>query len=510
MGAYLLGLMALGLFCSRGQRTTDDFFLAGRKMGWLVLGMSMWASLTSANSMLAGPGYAFRHDLQFLIMPLVALLSAAVIMRLIIPVFQRLRITTSYEYLESRFGISVRLFGSLLFLLLRGAWLGGLIYAPALAVATVIDLPGLEGRQILGIDGELAACILVIGVLATLYTTAGGMKAVIYTDVVQFLVIAGGVFAVLYLVISGVPGGITRIWEVGTEHGRTRAFDFRTSPMVEITFWWILLNTFTQRINSEGFDQVAVQRYLSAKSIKDSARTILLNVLFDFPLMTAFYLIGLALFVFYQVHPDPALPANPDQVFPHFVVTSLPAGMSGLFLAALLAATQSSVDSGINSMSATVVTDWYKRLIRPGATDSQCLRLAKITTVVLGLSATAAAMFYIHLGQIYKAVGTTMGFFMGPLVGIFLLGLLTTRARTAGVIAGVIAGLVSCATWQYAVRGTWMLLPVLGVAVTVAVGYLASLLMAPPRSPLTGLTCWTPANPAGAGEVRPDEEHQGT
>ncbi len=496
LGSYLLGLFGLGLYFSRGHQTTKDFFLAGRKMGWIILGMSMWASLTSANSMIAAPGYSYGNDLQFLPSSLVALVSAVVIMRLVIPIFQRLDLTTSYEYLERRFGLGVRCFASTLFLLLRGAWLAGVIYAPALAVSQAIDLDWMQKWQLFGVNGELAACILAVGLLATAYATAGGMKAVIYTDVVQFIVIVVGVGVICWTIVSGFPGGVQEIWEIGQTHGRTKMFNFDFSPFAEVTFWWILANTFTTRLNSEGIDQVSVQRYLSARSLTDSVRTILLNVLFDLPLMSAFYLIGLGLFAFYHVHPDTSLPTNGDRVFPFFVATQLPLGMAGLFLAALLAATRSSVDSGINSMAATVVTDWYQRLIRPSATEDQRVRVARTSTVLFGGLTTLAALLYIHLGQIYQAVGTAMGLFMGPLVGIFFLGLLTTRARTGGVLAGAVIGLAGCALWQYIVQGTWMLLPVVGLIITWSVGYALSWVPAPlPVETLRGLTCWTPASP---------------
>ena len=472
---YLAGLFTLGLWCSRGQTTPEDYFVAGRRMRGLVLGMSLWASLTSANSLLAAPGYSYKNDLQFVLATPVALLSALLITRFIIPVFQRLHIVTAYEYLEQRFGLSVRCLGSLLFLLLRGAWLGGLIYAPALAVATAVDFPGLSGHQLGGIDAELAACILIVGVVATVYTALGGMKAVIYTDVIQFLVIAVGVFWIAFRIVAEIPGGAAQIWEVGSGSGRTDLFDFRASPFIEVTIWWIILNTMTQRLYSEGLDQVSVQRYLSARSVSDSRRAVLLNVLFDFPLMTTFSLIGLGLFVFYRAFPDAQLPENPDQVFPFFVATRLPAGMSGLFFAALLAATQSSVDSGINSMSATIVRDWYLRMISPHARTDRQLRVARATTLVLGLLATVSALYYIKLGQIYEAVGTAMGFFMGPLLGIFLLGLFTSRAQTAGVLCGAVAGLVATFAWRFWIAGTWMLLPVWGTLATLVVGYLASI-----------------------------------
>jgi SSS family solute:Na+ symporter len=225
-------------------------------------------------------------------------------------------------------------------------------------------------------------------------------------------------------------------------------------------------------------------------------KAVLTNFLFDMPLIPLLYFIGVALFAYYQLHPDPNLPENADQVFPYFVGTHLPVGLSGLFLAALLAGTQSSVDSGINSLSASCVVDWYKGLIRPNATEAQCLRLGKVLTLAWGLFATITAIFYEHLGPIYLSVSLVLGFFMGPLIGIFLIGMLSTRARSSALWPAALLALAGQGIW-YDFTKNWLVLPAIGVVVTMGVTWLVS--QAFPRKPdkdLTGLTCWTrPNNP---------------
>ncbi len=377
IGIYLIGMMVLGWWISRRQKTSEDYFVAGRRMGWFTLALSIWVSLTSANSMLGCPGYAYENDLQFVpVMWLLIIPIAIVIIYTILPVFHSLSLTTAYTYLEWRFGLSVRLIGSTLFILLRGGWLATVIYAPSVALSAVIDIPGLAEHQ------ETWAIILTLGVVATVYTTMGGIEADIWSDVIQFFIFTGGIVLVWFYVLRDV-GGWHQVWDIAKQTGHTypmssgkEFWDWVLHPelkfSVELTFLWILIgNTFSQ-LNDAGTDQLTLQRYFSARSIKESIRAIWIARIADIPLMALLWLTGTGIFVYFQIHGDrfANLPQDPDQMMPYFVVAVLPVGISGLFIAALFSATMSSVDSGMNSLSATCITDFYRRLRGTESTES--------------------------------------------------------------------------------------------------------------------------------------------
>ncbi len=583
IGIYLVGMVVLGWWISRHQKTSEDYFVAGRRMGWFTLAISIWVSLTSANSMLGCPGYAYEHDLQFI--PVVWVLVvpiAIVVIYTILPVFHALSLTTAYTYLERRFGLNVRMIGSTLFILLRGGWLATVIYAPSVALSAVIDIPGLAEHQ------ETLAIILTLGVIATIYTTMGGIEADIWSDVIQFFIFTGGMALVWFYVLRDV-GGWSEVWNIAKQTGHTypmssgnEFWDWVLNPnlkfSVELTSLWILTGYIFSQLNDAGTDQLTLQRYFSARSIKESIRAIWIARIADIPLMALLYITGTGIFVYFQIHGDKFanLPQNPDQMLPYFVAAVLPVGISGLFIAALFAATMSSVDSGMNSLSATCITDFYRRLrgtestqssrrsfdkfvatlgavvitgilvaiglsILPDtwitaqssigrlivtltaaclagivglviyafvtrplfsralartqpevADEAHYLRASRYTTVFWGLIATLVALFVGQLGQIYKISVMLMGFWTGPLLGIFLLGLFTRRANATGVIVGAITGAICAGIWALVLDYTPWLYAFVGLVPTLTVGYLVSTATAPPEpEQIKGMTFYT-------------------
>ena len=579
---YLVGMIGLGFWFSRYQKTSEDYFVAGRRMGWFVLSISVWVSLCSANTMLGAPGYEYAHDLQmipvtvFLIIPI-----ALVIIYAILPVFYTLALTTAYTYLERRFGLGVRLLGSSLFILLRGGWLATVIYAPSIALSAVIDIPGLTEPQ------EIMLAVLIVGAVATSYTTLGGMAADIWSDVIQFFVFGGGMVLIWFYVLRDV-GGWSEMWRIGSEAGRTYplasgrefwgwVFDPNLRPTTEIMFLWLLLGNSLSHLNDSGTDQLTLQRYFSARSLKHVVRAIWVGRIFSLPLVPLLYITGMGIFAYFHVHGAQYanIPENADQMLPYFVAAVLPVGLSGLFIAALFAATMSSVDSGINSLSAACITDFYRRLrgtegtessrktfdkfiaaalaaiitgialalvrslpvagpimvqntaasgitmgvisllavvvalglyvyvtlpltrrtfarIRPEDGDeAHYLKAARYGTLCWGVTATFTALFVGRLGQIYRICVALMGFWTGPLLGIFLLGIFTRRATAKGVIIGAIAGFICVLVWAQA-GFTPFMYSFVGTIPTVVVGYLASLATAPPEpEQLEGMTLYT-------------------
>ncbi len=577
---YLLGMIGLGVWFSRFQKTSEDYFVAGRRMGWFVLSISIWVSLTSANSMLGCPGYAYKHDLQFVpVMWLLIIPIAIVVIYTILPVFHALSLTTAYTYLERRYGLSVRMIGSTLFILLRGGWLATVIYAPSVALSAVVDIPGLTEQQ------EIWAAVALVGIVATIYTTLGGIEADMWSDVIQFFVFAGGMILIWFYVLRDV-GGWSQVWGIASQTGHTYpmtsgkefwswVFNPDLKPAVELMFLWLLMGQTLGQLNDMGTDQLTLQRYFSARSIKESIRALWIARISDIPLMALLYITGTGIFVYFSVHAAqyPNLPENTDQMLPYFVAAVLPVGISGLFIAALFAATMSSVDSGINSLSAACITDFYDRLrgtqstessrgvfdkfvaailaaiitgiawvlvlslpavqqlvgagsavasvaitviaavlalglyagvllplirttlarIAPEhAADAHYLRVSRWATLIWGLLATITALFVGRLGNIYLIATKMMGFWTGPLLGIFLLGLFTRRANATGVLVGAITGAICTTIWAQYLQFTPFLYSFVGLVPTVVVGYLVSLATAPPNpEQIEGMTIYT-------------------
>lgn len=614
IGVYLFGVVAMGMMFARGQKTSDDYFLASRRMHWFPLALSIWASLTSANSMLGAPGYAFAHDLQKVPQVVIAVIATAIVVIWVLPLLHSVNLTTAYTYLEKRFNTTARCLGSLLFILARGGWLATVIYAPSKAMAAVIPIESLSVLDDIaarcGTDGNTFFWILVIGIGATLYTTLGGMKAVIWTDVVQFFVFVIGLAAIWFLLITELPDGLATIWnrlgdvpkavagadqhvvfdEVVTLDG-TNSQDFRgegltyawrqigsgSGPLVSLSdpatarptfraparsadgsthslkfalrvttaddsalqsgastvkinvsdisaasdepripdqphdswfdfrfgfisivgvnFWLLITSTFVSRLNDAGTDQVALQRYFSAASLEDSRRAVWLNVICDIPLMPLLFFTGAGILMFYAINHTADLPIDADKAMPFFVahkLNQLVPGLSGLFIAALFAATMSSVDSGINSLSATFVIDWYRRLWRPDCSESHYLSIARLLTLACGVLATASALFLGSIGQIWEIAVTLTGYWAGPLLGMFLLGFLTLRSNATGALAGAIIGLAFTGIWKWWVMGHPFLLLFVGLVPTMVFGYTISRLTRPPRADqIAGLTSWT-------------------
>ena len=273
-------------------------------------------------------------------------------------------------------------------------------------------------------------------------------------------------------------------------------FDFRWGLFfgTGVTFWLIFFSSIVGRINDAGTDQVALQRYFSATSMSESRRAIWFNAICDLPLMPLLYLTGAGVLMYYAIHHNPDLPAAPGKAMPYFVahrLNEVVPGLSGLFIAALFAATMSSVDSGINSISAALVTDWYRRLLVPDSDERHYLRTARCLTLVLGVLATVVALFLGQIGEIWQVATATMGLWAGPLLGMFLLGFFSTRTNSIGVLIGAVVGLACTIAFKQA-GGNEFFYAIAGLFPTLIVGYVASCFGPRPKpQQIDGLTTWT-------------------
>lgn len=428
---YLAAMVWIGFLFAGRQKTAEDFFLAGRKMPWLAVAMSMYASLTSAVTYMGLPGLAYRNNVTLLAVAVVSPLLAPVLIFVFYPTYRKLGITTSYEYIGIRFGATARRTAASLFILARLGWMATVIYAPALALSIATGLP-------------LVFSILTMGLLATLYTVMGGLAAVLWTDVVQFITLIGGAIAVAMFLINFSPNGAAGIIAFARDHNHLQLDG--TISLWRMTLTGVAISFFFQMMQDYGTDQVTVQRLIATKTRKGMAKAILFNAGTDFCLVSLLLFIGLGLFAYYQTHPG-ALPdaISGDKIFPYFIAHVLPTGLSGLLIAAIFAAAMSSMDSGINSMATVVVNDFiFPILGKEKLEGATVIRLARIVTALLGVLATALSVYLFFVTRakgIIETFATFMGLFNAPVLALFLLGLLTRQGRFRAWIPAAVLGI---------------------------------------------------------------------
>jgi SSS family transporter len=463
---YLVASVLVGVLFVKESKDLKGYFLAGQSMGYIVVGISVLAALFSGISYLASPSEIYTHGITFFFVSLSFFIATPITTVIFLPFFYRSRFYTAYQYLEERFSVQVRLLGSALFILRVLVWLALAVYAPSLALEQVTGLP-------------LWFSILCTGILTTIYTTLGGMKAVIWTDVMQFFVLIGGQIAILYIAVAKVPGGWGQVFQIAQD---TRRFDvdFSLNLTTRMTFWGAMIGGAFVGLVQMATDQVSVQRYLTATSLKEARRSLWFKLVLLLPTLMVFYLTGLVLYAFYQVQGDPLAAgkiAKGDQILPYFVVNELPRGMPGLLVAAIFAASMSTVSAGISSLTSTTIIDFHQRLWKksPRASADKQVRLAKVLTLIYGMVVMLLAFQVEKLGSLVEASNKIIGLVGGPLLGLFILGMLFQRANVPGVLIGWFAGLVVMIKVGYFSPISWLWYPVIGFAVTVAVGWLASL-----------------------------------
>ncbi|MEM7310340.1 MAG: sodium/solute symporter [Planctomycetota bacterium] len=476
VGLYFGLLVAMGVFFARRERSTEDFFLGGRRVPWWAAGLSIFGTQLSAITFMAIPAKSYATDWVFSLGHATILLVVPVVTCFYLPFFRRLNVTTAYEYLERRFNPAVRLLGSTAYLAFQLGRMGIVLYLPALALAAVTGM-------------DVVFCIATMGVLATAYAALGGIEAVIWTDVVQVFVLLGGALLSLAIVVAGVDGGAGALWSDSLAADKLRLAQPGWAPDTAC-LWVVLVGNFFFSVVSYTSDQSVVQRYLTTASEEHARRSAWTNGLMAIPSAVVFYGLGTALWAFYREHPERlAATGRADDVFPWFIAGELPAGLAGLVIAGLFAAAMSSLDSSMNSMATALTTDFYPRL-RPAASDRERLRLARILTVVLGAAGTGTAIYLAKEGgrSMLDQYLKVIGLFGGGLAALFALGIFTRRANGPGALIGfaVSAAILWAAQESGAVH--FLLYAAVGFGACFAFGFAASLVLPGGRRDLSGLT----------------------
>ena len=477
--AYFGSLLLVGYYFSKREKTTDDYFRGGKRVAWYAAGLSIVATKLSAVSYMSLPAKSFDANWLYILLPVGNLAAAWFVAKLVIPFYCRLNVTTVYEYLEARFDVRVRIVGGLAFPVYEIARMGILFLLPSIALAVVADL-------------NIFACIAIMGVIATIYTLMGGVEAVIWTDFAQVLVMLGGAALAIALIVYRVPGGSPEIISAAAEAGKLRAFDW-SFDLTTATVWVFVLH-WVGGFKNYIANQTLAQRYISTRDEKQAARSVWLagfvGVLTSWLLLAT----GTAIYSYYRAFPDrvDSSMGTPDEIFPTFIVNEMPVGVAGLLIAAIFSAAMSSLDSAINSSSAVIVTDLQRRF-RPAASERAYLLTGRTLTAILGLFGTAVALFLatIDIRSLFDKTMEFFGLFGGGLGGVFLLGVLTTRANSTGVLIGFF---VSAAIQYFVKMHTplhFFLYIFTGMASCYVVGYVASLAFRGDRKSLNGLTVFT-------------------
>jgi len=430
--AYLAGTTALGLWIGRKQKSANDYFIAERSIPWWAVMFSVVASETSALTFISIPGLAYVGNLGFLQVVAGYILGRFVVAFVLLPRYYRGDLVTAYALLEQRFGLATRRFTSIVFMVTRAVADSVRVFATAIPIALILE--GTLPREYVK-----PVAILLLGVLTIIYTYKGGMKAVVWTELLQASVyILGGVSAIV-LLGHAVDGGWTRITDIASGAGKLRVIDTYLGLNRPHTLFAGLLGGAFLSMASHGADQLIVQRLLTARSLRDAQKAIIGSGFVVFAQFSLFLFVGVGLFVLYGGKSF----ATPDSIFPTFILQYMPPGLVGLILAAILAATMSTHSGAINSLAAATTHDIYLPLSKRSHDDAATLRFGKLSALVWGVVLTGGALLYKEQGTPVVIVALSIASFTyGALLGGFFLGILWTRAIQRDAISGMSVAII--------------------------------------------------------------------
>jgi len=495
MLVYMVVVLAVGAWFSRGERDTETYLLGGRRISFWLVGISYLMSLLSTNSLVQIPGWAYAKGVTMALGALVMPVAALAAFYLFVPFFFQYKIFTPFEYLERRFSSQTRLAVSLLYLSTR------IIY-----VAMVLYSCSQVFQGAIGWSPEVT--IPIVGVVGVLYTMMGGIRAVIWTDFLQFLVMSAGLVAITIKLTHGVPGGAWGAVEYAFENGRgmpelSQAEFYRFDIYAEMTIWMIIISRFSQFLFYNSSEQIAIQRLLTTSSFDQAKRAVWMYVALLLPMMLVLWYLGLAVFSFYHQQPVEVRPEKGDHALFQFIVQELPTPLPGILMSAMLAAVMSTVDSGVNAFATVATKDIYVRFLRPQASESDQVRVSRLMTLTTGTFAVTFALVLSAVARVFQQSVFELDNICHALVyvlpGIFLLGVINRRIGARGVfLAGTIglAAVVAMLVWFYIGKTQgrsigFLYVNVTGLLVTFLAGTVISFFLRRPRDDRwKGLTLW--------------------
>lgn len=428
---YFAGMLAVGIWAGRQTKGAAGYFIGEGRVHHVLVGLSLLGTYLSALTMMALPRMSYgKDDWTFTVQIPFLLVTAVVITGFVLPRFREEGCISVYEFLERRIHVSARLVASVAFILLSIGRMGLVLYLPSLALSYV-----------LGVD--LVACIVVMGIIVTIYTVVGGIKGVIWTDAIQVVIFVIGALATLFYVFA--PG--VDFLAVANEHGKFRTL-IGGADIAKVTSLWLILETLFQTIRIYATQQDMTQRYMAAESTKRANQSVWMSILGYIPLAYLFYFIGTALFVYYTSNPDPGVDKlvadkKLDALYAYFVVTHMPAGLAGLVIAAFVAAAQSTIASSMNSSSAVCVEDFYRRFWAKAKSDEHYLVVAKSLTCLWGVATIMMAIAFMQIERAQVAWQKVMGISTCGVLGLMALAFLPWRVNPWAAMGGWVASVLS-------------------------------------------------------------------
>ena len=436
---YALSTIGLGVYFSRRQRTTQEYFVGGGNLPPILVGVSLFATLLSTISYLSMPGEALGKGPVTMVGMLALPLVFAVVAYGLLPVYMRQRVTSAYELLEERLGVGIRLLGASLFLLLRVVWMTLLVYLAAKALTVMM---GVHPRWI-------PLIVLVTGMVSVIYTSLGGLRAVVVTDFLQTVLLFGGALLVIGTVTwdFGGFGWFPTEWQPNWD---TQPF-FSLDPKTRVTVVGTVLSIVAWYVATSGGDQTSVQRFMATRDAKAARRALATQLTVAVVVGLTLYVVGFALLGYFLRHTE-ALPSgmtidsNADDLFPRYIAFHLPVGVSGLVVSAMFAAAMSSIDSGVNSITAVVLTDYLGRFGKGPKTEKGNVRFARILAFSLGAVVVLGSSFMKYIpGNITAVTNKTVNLLTTPIFGLFFFALFVRFAKPLGVWLGAICGVITAA-----------------------------------------------------------------
>ena len=428
VAVYLLGTALFGAWFVKRNNTLEAYTLGSRRLPGWAIGISILGTYLSSISFLANPGKSYASNWSPFVFSLSLPIACLIAGHFFIPFYRKRVQTTAYQHLEERFGYWARAYAGISLILLQVGRIAVVLYLVALAVS-----------QLLGWD--LVTVILALGLLTIAYTAAGGFEAVIWTDVVQSIVLLGGAMLCLLLLLLNIPGGMEQAIATASSQGKLALGSLDWDLAVQ-GFWVIMLFGIVENLKNFGVDQNYVQRFLSARSDRDAVRSMWIGGLTYIPVSALFFLIGTMLFVYYQAIPTPDLPSKPDQVFPFFIVTQLPTGVVGIVIAAVLAAGMSTLDSSLNTSATVWAIDFYRRWKGEQTADHKLLAITRWTTIIIGVIGTGAALLMMEVRTALDVWWQISAVFGGGMLGLFLLGIMVPKADTKTAMIATALGIL--------------------------------------------------------------------
>lgn len=459
---YFVIIIFIGLRMGRKEDNLEDFALGGRRIPWWAVFASLIAAETSAGTFFGTPGEGFSHrDYTYLQLAFGTIIGRILVSFIFIKPYYDYRVFSIYEYLTARFGVGSKNAASAVFMITRLLASGTRLYVAAIALALAYEMiSGARPNETQTLWIYIGATVAIV-ILTAIYTTLGGIKAVIWTDLIQASIMIGSAVAALVLLYFAIPGGWQEIVQ--------RRGDFHLSDLIatgldpaksgwdkwkgmfetEYTIFAGLIGSVFITMGTHGTDQDMVQRMLTAKDVRRSRRSLVLSGLADIPIAFTFLSIGLLLWVYYQAHPDPTLSKTPNETFCHFILYQMPVGLRGLLLAGIFATAMGSLSTALNALATSFTRDWYEPYVNPAANDEQSLRAVRWATVwfsilmIIVASTTAYLVIVYPNVRIIPIVLSIFGYTYGSLLGVFFAGMLTrTRGNDRGNIFAMIAGFV--------------------------------------------------------------------